>query len=312
MFKDFIFIAINQLIIQISQLPERKTIFPREKPVPKPKPLSKWQEYKKTKGLQTRKKDKMVWDEQAKEFRPRWGYKRANDSNADKNWFKELPKGVPMPEDPFEKERNAKKERVAKNELQRLRNVARSEKMTIPHQPSGAAFQSADHLTKAFHEVTRSTASLGKFQEKVRDEPKDFRPGKKQKFASNLIDSSTERKNQLKIIDDMLSNKPTLNKEKAGDRQIRAENREKNMSKAEKIKKGKKPRKAWLPPEKYEKSKKIEAMRAEKRERKGLPPKKSTLKKAMGGKGAAKGKAGKGGKGGKGAGKTAKMLKRAK
>ena len=35
-------------------------------------------------------------------------------------------------EDPFEKAKEAKRERVAKNELQRLRNIARSKKVKVP------------------------------------------------------------------------------------------------------------------------------------------------------------------------------------
>ena len=105
-------------------LPDQKTIIPREKPVPKEKPASKWSEYAKLKGIQKRKKSRMVWDDKSKEWRPRWGYKRGNDET--KQWAIEVPQNADPYEDQFEKINKAKKERVAKNELQRLRNVARN------------------------------------------------------------------------------------------------------------------------------------------------------------------------------------------
>ena len=39
---------------------------PREKPAPKPKPLSKWEEYAKAKGISRNKKGKKVWDTELK------------------------------------------------------------------------------------------------------------------------------------------------------------------------------------------------------------------------------------------------------
>ena len=48
------------------KLPEGTTRIPREKPIPKPKPLTKWQRYAKEKGIQKRKKAKLIWDEQLK------------------------------------------------------------------------------------------------------------------------------------------------------------------------------------------------------------------------------------------------------
>lgn len=56
-------------------LPEPETRLPRAKPVPKAKPLTRWQQFALAKGITKKKKDRMVWDEAAGEFKPRWGYK---------------------------------------------------------------------------------------------------------------------------------------------------------------------------------------------------------------------------------------------
>ena len=51
---------------------------PREKPVPMPRPETKWEKFAKEKGITKKKRDRMIWDEEQKEWKPRWGYERAN------------------------------------------------------------------------------------------------------------------------------------------------------------------------------------------------------------------------------------------
>lgn len=50
----------------------------------------------------------------------------------DKKWVIEVPQNADPMEDQFEKSSDAKAERVAKNELQRLRNIAKSRNVKIP------------------------------------------------------------------------------------------------------------------------------------------------------------------------------------
>lgn len=115
----------------VATLPKCTTVLPREKPLPKPKPLTKWEQYAKMKGIHKTKKSRMGWDEAAKEWRPRWGYNRRDDDT--KDWIYEIKKSEDPYQDFFAKKNEAKKERVAKNELQRLRNIARtSSKGKVP------------------------------------------------------------------------------------------------------------------------------------------------------------------------------------
>lgn len=39
-------------------------------------PLTRWEKFAKEKGINKKKKDLMIYDEQSKEFKPRYGYKR--------------------------------------------------------------------------------------------------------------------------------------------------------------------------------------------------------------------------------------------
>jgi regulator of ribosome biosynthesis len=73
----------------VAELPKCKYLLPRSKPIPKPKPPTKWELYAKEKGIQKRKKEKLVWDETSKEWKPRYGYRSIN-RNEDK-WLIEVP-----------------------------------------------------------------------------------------------------------------------------------------------------------------------------------------------------------------------------
>jgi regulator of ribosome biosynthesis len=108
----------------VAKLPKPLTVVPREKPLPKQKPPTKWEMYAKLKGIQKKKRSRMEYDETTKEWRPTWGYKRKDDSN--KDWIYEIKKNEDPYQDFFAKKTIAKNERVAKNELQRLRNIART------------------------------------------------------------------------------------------------------------------------------------------------------------------------------------------
>lgn len=101
------------------------------KPVPKPKPLTKWQQFAKEKGIQKKKKGKLSWDDQLKKWVPLYGFKKVK-SQKDKEWVLEVPDNANPLEDQFAKKIEAKSERVAKNELQRLRNIARARKIKVP------------------------------------------------------------------------------------------------------------------------------------------------------------------------------------
>ncbi|KAK8500209.1 hypothetical protein V6N12_002314 [Hibiscus sabdariffa] len=109
------------------KLPPPTTKLPREKHLPKPKPLTKWEEFAKKKGIQKRKKEKVVWDEQTGTWKRRFGYDRVNDD-----------KDIPIIEakmtdepgvDPFAKRQDDKKKRVEKQEKNRLQNLKQAAKI---------------------------------------------------------------------------------------------------------------------------------------------------------------------------------------
>ncbi|XP_075069695.1 ribosome biogenesis regulatory protein homolog [Mixophyes fleayi] len=221
----------------VAELPVSSTRLPREKPVPKPRAPTRWEEFAKLKGIQKKKKTNLVWDEVHKEWRRRWGYKRARDDT--KDWLAEVPHTADPNEDQFAKRLNAKKERVAKNELNRLRNLARAHKGKVPGvglAPTGQP--SKEELGKAMHVARRSTASMGRFQDKLPKEKEPRNVGKKRKFQPLMGDFGAEKNKQLELLKIMDSKKPVLNVTKAVNKQMREEDAAESAKRRKHFKKG--------------------------------------------------------------------------
>ncbi|XP_029004411.1 ribosome biogenesis regulatory protein homolog [Betta splendens] len=216
----------------VAKLPSPVTPLPREKPLPKPKPPTKWEQFAKLKGIQKKKKTNLAWDENAKEWRRRWGYKRANDST--KDWLIEVPETADPNEDQFAKRVAAKKERVAKNELNRLRNIARAQKARVPGVgllPTAA--QSKDELSRAVSVAKTSTASAGRFQDRLPKE-KPAKTGKRRKFEPLIGNFSNEKQRQLELLKIIDSKRPKMDITRAVNKQMREDDQEQAAGKHKK------------------------------------------------------------------------------
>ncbi|KAM7296259.1 ribosome biogenesis regulatory protein homolog, partial [Ixodes scapularis] len=104
-----------------------------------------------------------------------------------------------------------KKERVAKNEYQRLRNIARNSKAKVPKNLFPPTENlSKDQVATAVTLAKSSTASHGKFAGTLKEE-KNVRVRKaKRKFESNMGSLKKEKASQLKVLDEMARKKPKL------------------------------------------------------------------------------------------------------
>lgn len=176
------------------KLPQPKTKLPREKHLPKPKPPTKWELFAKKKGIKNRKKDKIVYDEQTGSWKRRHGYDRVNDD-------KDVPiieaKMSDEPgEDPFGKRLKEKKNRVEKQEKNRLQNLKQAAKVgALPSHVQLAATAlpitgtskapkkaSKDELENVAGLAATATASGGKFDKKLPGEKPAKHTGKYRKF----------------------------------------------------------------------------------------------------------------------------------
>jgi hypothetical protein len=167
----------------VAKLPKPTTVLPREKPIPKPKALTKWQKFAQKKGIVKHKRSKLVFDQDADEWRRRHGYKKAGDAN-DIQVIEAKPGDKPG-FDPFSEMDKAKKERVRKNNRQQADNIKADLKAgnkqalpltlrlaaSLPTVGKGAPAKRKD-LKDDIKSLSRhsgiSTASMGKFDRRLK------------------------------------------------------------------------------------------------------------------------------------------------
>ncbi|KAJ0509073.1 putative ribosomal biogenesis regulatory protein [Helianthus annuus] len=200
-------------------LPPPSTKFPREKPLPKPKPLTSWAEFAIKKGIQNRKKDKRVYDKQTDSWKRRYGYDRVNDDN-DLPIIKAKMTDEPGV-DPFAKRRSEKKQRVEKQEKNRLHNLKAAAKVgalpshvqlaatALPITGTQAAPRkvSKDELQNVAGMAATSTASGGKFDKKLAGEKPPKHDKKYRKFLPVVEGSgmgSLEKQQSDKILNKLM------------------------------------------------------------------------------------------------------------
>ncbi|KAF8515004.1 ribosome biogenesis regulatory protein-domain-containing protein [Gautieria morchelliformis] len=176
----------------LAMLPSPTTQLPRSKPLPKPKPPTKWEKFAAAKGIQQSKRDRKVFDEEKQEWVNRWG-RAGKNHEKEEQWITELPDNADPDFDPAKAARDERKNRIAKNEKQRLRNIEHSK---------GSQALSKDERKKEIERTVAtnriSTASMGKFDKRLDGESK--LRGVKRKFDPNEASTEAERKTSLAIV----------------------------------------------------------------------------------------------------------------
>lgn len=107
-------------------LPAPTTPLPREKPVPQDKPLTKWQEFAKKKGIKAKAKDSnLTYDEEKGEWVPKWGYKGKN-KEGENDWLVEVDEKKEKKSgeagDARKEKREERKERIRRQERKERNN----------------------------------------------------------------------------------------------------------------------------------------------------------------------------------------------
>jgi len=195
--------------VKCVQLPPPTTKVPREKPIPKPKLPTKWETFAKSKGIHKKKRGRMLYDDVAKEWKPRFGYDKAG-GDKEQNWVVEVPGNGDPYKDWLGESEDKKKEKVAKNELQRLHNISKEVKLK------------SEAINQTVKQANKSTASIGKFQEKSKGEKKAKAKGKHQKFAPVSGDTKSEKEKSLALINKISGSSVSVNKEKAASQEMGA------------------------------------------------------------------------------------------
>lgn len=133
----------------------------------------------------------------------------------------EVPENANPMDDMFQKKIDLRSEKVAKNEIQRMKNIVRARKEDVPRSGYlGGEAASSNQLLTAVTVAKASTASVGKFQNKLPKEKeargigvKELIPGSKRK-ASHITEQP-EKEVNLDLIKSVLNKKPKIDIEKA-------------------------------------------------------------------------------------------------
>ena len=157
---------------RLVDLPQPLTRLPREKPLPKPKPPTRWERFAKEKGIQKRqKRSAQVWDEPSQSWKRRHGQDRvAASSEATAPVVDAKPWETTGVEDPFSVQRADKKQRVSAQSGRQANNLAAAAKAGARHVPGRATVNlppllpgpdRSSSLKKAASLARVSTASMG-------------------------------------------------------------------------------------------------------------------------------------------------------
>mmetsp|Transcript_11753 Transcript_11753/g.21489 ORF Transcript_11753/g.21489 Transcript_11753/m.21489 type:complete len:297 (+) Transcript_11753:19-909(+) len=193
---------------RVATLPEPTTHLPREKPIPKPREATTWEKFAKLKGIRKRKKDKVAYDEQTGEWRRTYGYKKANDIND--TWAIPAKAGENDGLDPWTRAQKEKKERVAHNKKRQMQNLqaASGDRLpgTIDLSSSNPAMlkkgkKKKKHVEVALEFSQKSTASMGKFDNKLKYEPEIKKKSKPKRDAEFQRSHKTEKQSSLKLLE---------------------------------------------------------------------------------------------------------------
>ena len=215
-------------------LPEAIITLPRSLPIPIEKPLTKWEKYKKEKGITQRKRSRMVFSEEVGDWVPRWGKGSVKHIQDSMNWImEEKEPGV----NPFEQKSNEKQLAKAKQMKRRLKNEEfaknyleqkkgknssnNNEDNIQPKQHISKKMRKAfkakkeierlnedkKNLGKRLEQVQKSTRSMGNFDKKLKNE-KEINLLKKKRVGKDILtDKNKEKSRDKRILDNILNTK---------------------------------------------------------------------------------------------------------
>lgn len=172
--------------------PPPTSALPREKPIPKPRPPTKWEKFSKEKGIQKKRRDRLVLDDATGEYVPRYG--KGSKNSLDRDVIIPHKEGMGTDYDPFAEKRKEKKQRIKDNDKKRRANLGRASNAARldPMQalnvaatgPSGKRYLPKSGLDDSLAVAQRSTASAGRFDKRGKNEPTPKNRGRKKLPAS--------------------------------------------------------------------------------------------------------------------------------
>jgi regulator of ribosome biosynthesis len=197
-------------------LPQKEVeVCPREKPLPKEKAKTRWEKFAEEKGLEKRKRSRMVWDENIKDWAPRHGFKSVKKNAERFEWAIEAKPGDDPNDDPFLKRRMQKQLDQSKQKFREVRNTLEAAGQKVPTGISGGEKPQKKGKAEVKETLRRSqqaTASHGRHDSLAQNETKA-----KAKTSNKVTPHqsfSSEKAASLKLASKVLEGGP-VNKAKA-------------------------------------------------------------------------------------------------
>ena len=222
---------VQLLVSQIFQLPRENTDvgpvvrldklefvdqMPRMMPLPKPKVKSRWAKFAEERGVDKKKRSRLVWDEASKDWVPRWGAHSIKHKAEKQDWLIEVPAN--SSEDPFEKKRVAAQLVSAKQKLREARNKVELTGERLPAGVNASLVEGKKRGKETLDEVLKraqmSSGSAGKFDRRIQNEKVIKEQGKKKTLLSS--NTAREKEQSLKIMNSVLKGTTSI----ASDRRV--------------------------------------------------------------------------------------------
>lgn len=213
--------AVPNDIGRLVTLPTPLLQLPREKPVPQPKPATKWEQFARAKGIHKKgKRDRLVYDEQTDAYKPRFGYSKTDENEPVIIEHKESPNNTDETVDPWTRAEQEKAANRAKNNSKQQKNIeyhsAAGQRVPGTIDLGSAALNAnlhnkkfvkqagkhaGTHVDHALAAVQQSTASMGKFDKHVDNEPEQKRRNVKQDAV--LTNAAAEKQHNLSVLQNL-------------------------------------------------------------------------------------------------------------
>ncbi|EGC34066.1 hypothetical protein DICPUDRAFT_35659 [Dictyostelium purpureum] len=226
----------------LALLPKCETKIPRERSVPQGKQKTRWEAFAELKGIKKQKKSKMQWDEKHQEYRPSYGYKKANDDSGE--YIIEGKQSDKVGDDPFQKKEEEKNQKVQKQKKREQRNFDEASMRQMGNVGKSLTFSQENRPTiksdmeKVFDVAKLSTASLGRFDKKVENEKDKTKRGNKKLAGLGADNVQKESESNQKLVDRMFKKEDVLNVDKAVRQEVKSQERENYSNKRRDFKQG--------------------------------------------------------------------------
>jgi len=225
----------------LAELPKPVTLLPRSKPLPAKREPTAWEKFAKVKGIQKKsRKNQLVWDEAHQEYRRPFGYMAAN--NPEDQWIVPANAKDASGVDPFTKMKHEKKDRLEKQSRKEKKNKLEAN-LAKARTQSESGSKMKDDISRTFALVSRSTASLGRFDRRLPGEteaPRMKGTRKNTRVGSAVEpDLRKEKSANLTLLGKMIAKEEKVNKEKAASQFIATEQQQTGKRKRDDLLSGK-------------------------------------------------------------------------